>query len=71
MHERNINNKPEARIENWIHVGGVLFGNVKNHYRQEEFNPDSGQRTSRVQRYNEAEGWAETRNTFYILGNKV
>jgi hypothetical protein len=71
MHEKNINGLPEAYINNWQYSLGGLVGSVSDHPRQNEFH-SLYQRTSPIARMDdENEGWAETRNTFYILGNKA
>lgn len=67
MHEKNIKGKPEARIDSWFMLGNCLFGKVTCHQRQSNFNTDL-QQTSAVLSMNDRERWAETMNTFYVLG---
>lgn len=66
--------KPSAHIEDWevidtIH-GKCLIGTITKHDRQEEFKSNF-QKTSPLVAFDEANSWAETRNTNYTLGKKI
>ena len=67
MHHENHQEKPEATIENWSYDGFRLFGTVSKHNRQSDF-LTKYQATSPVIELNLEDGYAETQNTFYILG---
>lgn len=59
--------KPLARIEHWSLFGNVLIGEVFDHPRQHEFE-EYIRRTSALVRISVAGGYAETKNTIYVLG---
>ena len=63
-----LEGKPECRIENWASLGNVLFGDVRNHPIHGDAD---GCRTSTIVRMDEANGFCETKNTLYRLGNKA
>jgi hypothetical protein len=67
MHTENDREKPEAMIENWTYDGCRLVGTISNHNRQSEFRTKF-QSTSPIIEINLEDGYAETQNTFYILG---
>lgn len=60
--------KPTVGLENWVHVGNVLIGDVVGHPR---LGDAEGCRTSAIIRMDEANGICETRNTIYRLGAKA
>jgi hypothetical protein len=71
MHPQNVSNKPTANIDDWSYIGGDrLLGTISNHYRQSDFQTNL-QMTSRIIRIDEKEGFAETENTFFILGKRM
>lgn len=67
--------KQYARLDNWRYdpVDDVLWGNVSGHpnqaYLERNGNTSAYVHTSKLVTLNEAEGFAETKNTFYRLGN--
>jgi len=67
-----MSDKPNAQLENWVFIGGVLYGEVLNHPR---FDDGTLVRTSTVISEPTEEpakegDVIETRNTFYELGKK-
>ena len=63
--------KQTARIENWAILFGFIIGNIRNHPRQDEFNPEELQSSSRIigSTIGFKEGdFVETLNTLYKLG---
>ncbi len=58
--------KPTAgpRLENWTYAGSGLCGRI---YNDPRFPDGEVVYTSRVME--QGEGWAQTRNTRYVLGN--
>ena len=62
--------KQTARIDNWFKMGDQLAGVVSGHPRQGEFRSEA-QVTSRIIDFNEEEGYCETKNTVYVLGEKA
>lgn len=59
--------KQFAVIENWIFVGSVLVGDVREHPRLGSADACT---TSRIERFDEAQNICITKNTFYWLGTK-
>jgi hypothetical protein len=58
--------KHVAYIDDWSEAYGCLIGKVGNHPRQDDFHRPV-QMTSQI--VDRGEGWVETMNTRYILGN--
>ncbi len=59
--------KPTAHIDEWVYDGNVIFGHIIKHNRQSDFKR-TYQMTSMVQHIDMVEGYAETLNTYYTLG---
>lgn len=68
MSEANAPQKQQCTIENWMHFGNVLIGDVVGHAR---LGDAKGCRTSTIIRLDESAGICETKNTIYKLGNKA
>jgi len=56
-------------INNWSRFGNHLFGEISDHPRQDNFKSPM-QITSPITEMNEEEGWCQTLNTRYELGEK-
>jgi hypothetical protein len=70
MHPENHLEKPEAMIDHWSYDGYRLMGTVSKHNRQSDFRSNL-QATSPVVEINLEDGYAETHNTFYVLGTPL
>jgi len=56
------------RLEKWLLIEEHLYGNI---YDDNRFLVGSPVRTSKVKEINEAEHTAQTKNTLYVLGEKL
>ena len=72
QHPANESGKKQAFIDEWVLAvdRSCLYGHILCHYNQASFHT-TVQQTSQLVRSNIDAGWAESMNTFYVLGEQA